>query len=117
MIRAKKYIRYLLPTQLFATNRTKDILHVNPVAIPSREDVDKVYVTVYDYNASSLTEEVFENVEQSVPFKTSNRISWINIDGLRKKDVDSVSEHFGIHPLISEDILSIGQRPKMDEVD
>jgi magnesium transporter len=31
--------------------------------------------------------------------------------------VDLLSEKFGIHPLIAEDILSLGQRPKMDEVD
>src|SRR4029077_19236523 len=27
-----------------------------------------------------------------------------------------ICNHFGIHPLIAEDILSIGQRPKMDEL-
>ena len=50
-------------------------------------------------------------------FRDSNRITWINIDGLRKADVETVCNHFGIHPLIMEDILSVDQRPKMDEVD
>ena len=45
------------------------------------------------------------------------RISWINIDGLRRKDVELISEKYEIHPLIAEDITSMGQRPKMDEVD
>jgi magnesium transporter len=31
--------------------------------------------------------------------------------------VEKIAAHFGIHPLITEDILSIGQRPKMDEVE
>lgn len=117
MSRATKYFRYLLPPNLFATNRTKDIVHVNPVVIPLRKDVEKVLVTVYDYNATTLTEEVYEDVAPSINFKASNRTSWINIDGLRKKDVDHISEYYGIHQLISEDILSIGQRPKMDEVE
>jgi magnesium transporter len=31
--------------------------------------------------------------------------------------VESISSHFGIHPLLAEDILSMNQRPKMDELD
>ncbi|MEP7238455.1 MAG: magnesium/cobalt transporter CorA, partial [Ferruginibacter sp.] len=32
-------------------------------------------------------------------------------------DVESICKHFGVHYLITEDILSLGQRPKMDEID
>ncbi|MBL0145979.1 MAG: magnesium/cobalt transporter CorA [Chitinophagaceae bacterium] len=46
----------------------------------------------------------------------SPTISWINIDGLRKVDVEAVCNHYGIHYLIAEDILSHGQRPKMDDI-
>ncbi len=44
-------------------------------------------------------------------------ITLINIDGIIKVDVESLSANFGIHPLLTEDILSVGQRPKMDEMD
>jgi magnesium transporter len=44
-------------------------------------------------------------------------MSWINIDGLRKSDVERVCQHFDIHQLLVEDILSVNQRPKMDEVE
>ena len=37
--------------------------------------------------------------------------------GLRKDDVEAICKHFGVHYLITEDILSLGQRPKMDEID
>jgi magnesium transporter len=50
-------------------------------------------------------------------YKDSNKTTWINVDGLRKTDVESICTHYGIHYLITEDILSIGQRPKMDEID
>jgi magnesium transporter len=56
-------------------------------------------------------------VEDCFPYKFSNRLSWINIDGLRKNDVDLVCQHFDIHALVVEDILSVNQRPKMEEVD
>jgi magnesium transporter len=58
-----------------------------------------------------------ERVEDCFSFLTSHTISWINIDGIRKSDVETLCNHFGVHPLIQEDILSINQRPKMDEID
>src|SRR6478672_3743708 len=116
-MKAEKYFRYFIPQSLFGTNRTKEILNVNPTLNISRKEADKVFLTVYDYNETSLREYSFKNIEDSFSFKENMHISWINIDGLRKHDVDIVSNKFGIHPLIAEDILSIGQRPKMDEVD
>jgi magnesium transporter len=116
-MKAEKYFRYFIPQSLFGTNRTKEILNVNPTINISRKDAEKVFLTVYDYNETSLREYSFKNIEDSFTFKENRHISWINIDGLRKHDVDVVSEHFGIHPLIAEDILSVGQRPKTDEVD
>jgi magnesium transporter len=39
-----------------------------------------------------------------------------NVDGIRKADIETICNHYGIHNLIVEDILSLGQRPKMDEI-
>jgi magnesium transporter len=44
-------------------------------------------------------------------------VSWINIDGINKTEIEKLSKHFCIHNLIVEDILSIGQRPKMDDIE
>jgi magnesium transporter len=115
--RAKKYFRYLIPVSLFGTNRTKEILNVNPTINISRKEAEKVFITVYDYDESSLNEYNLLKVEDSFSFRENKHISWINIDGLRKQDVDLISEKYGIHPLTAEDILSVGQRPKMDEVE
>jgi magnesium transporter len=116
-IHPEKYLRYLYLPNLFGTRRTREILHVNPTVIPKREEAKEVKIFVFDYDASSIQEKELKSVEEAFQYKQSNRISWINIDGLRKVDVDAVSSHFGIHPLIQEDILSINQRPKMDEVE
>jgi magnesium transporter len=116
-LRPEKYLKYLNPTSLFATKRTKEILSANPTIMPHREEADAVAVTVFDYNAESLEEKKLTAVGDCFMYKTSGRTTWINIDGLRKADVDAVCTHFDIHPLIIEDILSINQRPKMDEAD
>jgi magnesium transporter len=116
-MRPEKYLRYFVPSYLFGTKRTREILHVNPTAIPQRKDAEKIKVTVFDYDAHQLNEFEFNNIENSFRFKENKHITWINIDGLRKTDVEAVSTHFNVHPLITEDILSMRQRPKMDEVE
>jgi magnesium transporter len=113
----RRYLKMLGVPQLFGSGRTKEILDVNPTVIPFREEANEVSVFVYDYDESGLKEFQSKNVDECLHFKTSNRLSWINIDGLRKTEVEKVCEHFGVHQLLIEDILSINQRPKMDEVE
>ena len=117
MTKAKKYFRYFIPVSLFGTNRTKEILNINPVINTVRKDAEKVYISVHDYDPHTLNSQELKNIEDCFDFLYNDRISWINIDGLRKYDVEKISTRFGIHPLITEDILSVGQRPKMDEVE
>jgi magnesium transporter len=116
-IKPEKYLRYLYLPNLFGTQRTKEILHVNPTVIPYREEAKEVVAFVYDYDPTAIVEKKLEDIKEACAFRDSGHISWINIDGLRKTDVEVICAHFGIHPLIVEDILSIDQRPKMDEVD
>lgn len=116
-LRPKQYLRYLYLPNLFGTRRTKEILSINPTVSQRREDASAISVSVYDYNTGSIDEKTFEVVEDCFQYKASGRISWINIDGLRKSDVERVCNHFEIHPLIAEDILSQNQRPKMDDTD
>lgn len=110
-------LKYLYLPNLFGTQRTKEILHVNPTIIPQREEAQSVRTVVFSYDVETVTEHEFDRVENCFGYKNHNRINWINIDGLRKSDVDAVAAHFGIHSLLVEDILSMGQRPKMDEVE
>jgi magnesium transporter len=114
---SKKYLRYIHLPYVFATERTKEILQVNPTVIKERPEPKNIAIAVYDYTEQEIEEHQFKAVNHCFLFKSTPGISWINIDGLRKTDVEALANHFSIHPLIVQDILSIGQRPKMDEVD
>lgn len=116
-IRPEKYLKYLYLPNLFGTQRTKEILHVNPTVVPQREEAKEVSAFVYDYNAATVEEKKLTEVEEAFKYRDSDCMSWVNIDGLRKADVETICTHFEIHPLIMEDILSVDQRPKMDEVE
>ena len=111
-----KYLNLLLP--IFNTGRTREILGVNPVTPAQREEAPEVKVSVFAYNPTTLKEFSFSTITECLHFsEENNAIHWINIDGLRKHDVETVCTRFGIHPLLIEDILSINQRPKMDEIE
>jgi magnesium transporter len=112
-----KYLQYLNPFSLFDTKRTRDIFTVNPTLPVQREEATQIEVDVYDYNAKMLDYHEFKEVVSCKAFKNNQHITWINIDGIRKADIESICQCYQVHPLIVEDILSVGQRPKMDEMD
>ena len=112
-----KYLRYLKVFSLFNTKRTRDIFQVNPTVVPQREEATETKLTVFDYAADYVDEKILESIPDCYPYKDSKSVTWINVDGIRKKDIESICLHFNIHPLIMEDIMSVGQRPKMDEMD
>ena len=109
-----RYLNFLLP---FNIGRTKEIFHVNPSINPTREDSPEVHIQVYEYDQSGLQTFDLQTIEETFRFRDGNKVSWINIGGIRKSDVEKICLHYGIHGLLIEDILSMEQRPKMDEID
>jgi magnesium transporter len=115
-MRPQKYLNLLVP--VFNTHRTREILGVNPVLPVEREEATEVSITVFEYNATEVKEFQFTRIQDCLHFaENGDSIHWINVDGLRKGDIETISERFGIHHLIIEDILSVDQRPKMDEIE
>lgn len=90
---------------------------MNPTAPPSRTEPDKTILTTYKYNAQVSTVQVTDDVEHFARPEEKEFNYWIDVGGLRTQDINKLGQIFDIHFLISEDILSIGQRPKMDEAD
>ncbi|HRI23389.1 MAG TPA: magnesium/cobalt transporter CorA [Ferruginibacter sp.] len=110
----QKYFSYLLnPLELL---RTKKVLQVNQPVAAERKEPDQTVIFVYDYNAAGISVKQMTQVPDCFPYMNSPQVSWINVDGLRKTDVENIGNHFGIHNLIIEDILSLGQRAKTDEI-
>ena len=108
--------RYLSIIRPFEIKATKKVLQVNPTIAPTRKEPEKTIISVYDYTAEEVNIEQLNKVEDCYKFVITPNVSWINLDGLKKADVENICNHFGIHPLIQEDILSSGQRPKMDDL-
>jgi magnesium transporter len=109
-----KYLDYIFNPASFLS--TKKVLKVNPTAEPSRTEPENSLFCVNEYSNESCITKHLSTVEETYPFLHSTSNTWINIDGLKKVDVEKICAHFEIHALIAEDILSLGQRSKMDEI-
>ena len=77
--------------------------------LPRKEKkVEKVIITVLDYDSERYEEKEFESIEECFPYKDSPSVTWINIDGIHQVEMmEKIGTHFGIHPLVMEDILNI----------
>ncbi|MHC4596042.1 MAG: magnesium/cobalt transporter CorA [Planctomycetota bacterium] len=63
---------------------------------------ETVRIIYIDYDEQNLQEKQITNIEECFQFKTTPTVTWINIQ-------------FELHPLILEDILNTGQRPKFED--
>jgi len=80
-----------------------------------KQPVQPVY-TIFSYDARFLEEKKVSHEDACESYKGASRVTWINADGLDKEEVERLCSCFEVHSLVVEDILSIGQRAKMDEI-
>ncbi|MDQ1318166.1 MAG: magnesium transporter [Candidatus Poribacteria bacterium] len=78
-------------------------------------EAESVKITVIDYNEDHFQEHEVKSVEECFEYKDKPTITWINIESIHRADIiESIGKCFGIHPLVLEDVMSTGQRPKME---
>ncbi len=86
-----------------------------PVYVGERKD-EKVRISVLDYDEVQCQEKEIKDVEECFLFKDTSTVTWINVDGIHQVDIiQKIGKHFGLHPLIQEDIVNTEQRPKMED--
>jgi magnesium transporter len=77
--------------------------------------VETVRITCLDYDEQNFQEKQVDLVEECFRFKDTATVTWINIDGIHETSIiERIGEPFEIHPLVLEDIVTTGQRPKYE---
>lgn len=89
---------------------------LQPALHPNRDrrSEQPVY-SIFDYSSAHLEERQVPDEAACALYRKSGNITWINMDGLRKKEVEQLCLHYDIHPLVVDDILSLSERAKMEE--
>ncbi len=73
---------------------------------------------IIDYSKEHYDRFETSSVEDAFRFEDASHITWINVNGLSNtKAIITLGNHFDLHPLIQEDIVTTHQRPKIDEYD
>ncbi|MBN2070467.1 MAG: magnesium/cobalt transporter CorA [Candidatus Krumholzibacteriota bacterium] len=104
--------------RLFNKTHKKAGLPPGTLVFHGDKKIDKVKISLIDYDENQFQEKKIEKIEDCFPFKDEPTVTWINIDGLHDVEMlEKLGERFDIHPLVLEDIISVGQRPKLDDFD
>jgi len=116
MTRKQNRISKYLPEWKIRRQR-KPAAAFNPARVGERRDlVSETVYKVFDYDAAHMEERSFSDESSFSAYRQSGRQVWINVDGLKKDEVERLCARYGVHPLVMEDVLSTGQRAKMDEI-
>ncbi|MFW6237590.1 MAG: magnesium/cobalt transporter CorA [Desulfosudaceae bacterium] len=79
---------------------------------------DPVRITRFDFNAEDLRETIPDTAAELTTIPGEKTVTWINVDGIHEVDrVADLGKSLGIHPLVLEDIVNTGQRPKLEDHD
>ncbi|MHB8844768.1 MAG: magnesium/cobalt transporter CorA [Nitrospirota bacterium] len=80
------------------------------------QTVGKVEVTLIDYDEQTFEERPLDSVDECVVYKAKPTATWINVDGVHDPAMlGKIGECFGLHGLVTEDLMSVVQRPKVED--
>lgn len=75
----------------------------------------KIKISLLEYNEETFLEKDDISIQDCINYLDTPLMTWIQVYGVNDPDVlTSIGTRFKIHPLILEDILTTGQRAKLD---
>ena len=104
--------------KLFKRSSQKTGLSPGTIVHIGEKKVDQVTIEVIEYDESNYSSKHVKSIEECLPLNDKPAVTWINITGLHDIDlVGRIGGAFNIHPLVQEDIVHTGQRPKLEDFD
>lgn len=87
------------------------LVHVSDIVRP------KINISIMDYDRISLHEKQDISIEECLEhMQNASTTTWINIRGINDpKVLESIGQSLGLHALLLEDVMSAGQRSKLDD--
>lgn len=100
------------------TSNRKFGLPPGSLVFTGRKKTEQLDVSIMEFGPDRLEESQSHDISSCFPCRDTGEISWVTITGLHDTEkIDTLCRHFGIHPLVSEDILNTNQRPKVEIFD
>lgn len=81
-----------------------------------KQRVEEVKITIIDYDDDHSKTIEITDIEECRPYLENPSKTWIRVWGLHDVEkLQSIWSYFNLHPLVQEDIINTGQRPKVEE--
>jgi magnesium transporter len=120
----RKFSVYLIPISFkMKQEENKVSKHKRKIAFDPNHPIDasvvsqKALYSIYEFDEKRINYYTLNSKGGALDVATIPHLFWLNADGLNQLEVEAICSELKIHPLLVEDILSIGQRAKMDEVE
>lgn len=86
--------------------------------IIAQANKDEANIQIIHYNAQMYDEKLLSKIELCYDYRDTAAITWINIEKSDNiQEINKLANHYNLHPLLLEDIISHDQRPKLDDYD
>ncbi|MDP1880239.1 MAG: magnesium/cobalt transporter CorA [Parachlamydiaceae bacterium] len=81
-----------------------------------QNEYDHIHLSIVEYTESQLIEKDNISLEECLQHLITPEKTWIQVNGVSDpRTVAALGKHFQLHPLVLEDIVTKGQRSKLDE--
>lgn len=88
----------------------------SPLYTGSNSGDTVIKMLVFDDENFQIHENI--SVEQAIGFQGKNTTNWIIVKGINQPEtLQKLGDHFGIHPLVFEDIFNVEHMPKIEGLD
>lgn len=96
--------------------RKKAGLQPGALVFAGAEHTHPITISMLTYDTQTVTEKTKLSIEQALIAPDAPGINWIDVNGIHEPAlVERLGKHFGLHPLVIEDIITSGQRPKLED--
>ena len=103
-------------TRFFKRMQKKVALPPGTIEYAGAKKTERIILTVIDYDKDTLRDQELTSAEECYPLRDSRTVSWLDITGLHDTEtLKQIGDHFGLHPLVMEDIVNTHQRPKIED--
>jgi magnesium transporter len=110
-------IRQLTP-KIKRKSSSKIGLPPGSIVFFGEKKVEKVIITLTEYDEKECDKYEIKSVEEIDPFTDTPQVTWVSVCGLHETEfLKQVGEKFKVHPLVLEDILNTDTRPKIEVTD
>lgn len=82
------------------------------------ERTQKVIISAMDFSAQLCAENILHNISDYSSWDDPDTVSILSVAGIHDASIiEAAWDHFGLDPLVLEDILNTQSRPKFEEFD